>query len=99
LFRRALANAGERPALRAGAEQLSYAQLDQRSNQLAHHLLAMGVKPGAVVALCQERSIEWVTGLLAVLKVGAAFLPLDSAQPVERLAQLVTDSQAVLMVH
>ncbi len=99
LFRRALADAGECPALRAGGEQLSYAQLDQRSNQLAHHLLALGVKPGAVVALCQERSIEWVTGLLAVLKVGAAFLPLDSAQPVERLAQLVTDSQAVLMVH
>ncbi|WP_449434132.1 amino acid adenylation domain-containing protein [Pseudomonas putida] len=98
LWRQTLSTAAERPAVRAGDQQLSYAELDRRSNQLARHLQSHGVAPGALVALCQERSIEWLTSLLAVLKVGAAFLPLDSAQPVERLAQLVSDSRAVLVL-
>ncbi|MFK5733605.1 amino acid adenylation domain-containing protein [Pseudomonas urmiensis] len=99
LWRQAVQGAGERPAVRAGAQQLSYSELDRQSNQLAHHLQTLGVAPGDLVALCQERSVEWVISLLAVLKVGAAFLPLDSAQPVERLAQLVGDSGAVLLLQ
>ncbi|OLS62233.1 non-ribosomal peptide synthetase [Pseudomonas putida] len=86
-------------ALRAGEQTLDYAQLETQSNQLAHYLQGQGVQAGQVVALCQERGIEWVVSLLAVLKLGAVYLPLDSRQPQERLRQLVRDSGAVLLIQ
>ncbi|MDR0281376.1 MAG: amino acid adenylation domain-containing protein, partial [Paucimonas sp.] len=86
-------------ALRAGEQTLDYDQLEARSNQLAHYLQGQGVGAGQTVALCQERGIEWVTSLLAVLKLGAVYLPLDSRQPLERLRQLAGDSAAVLLIH
>ncbi|WP_178118564.1 amino acid adenylation domain-containing protein [Pseudomonas sp. SZ57] len=86
-------------ALRVGQQVLSFDELETRSNQFARYLHAQDIKPGMTVALCLDRSVEWVVSLLAVLKLGAVYLPLDSAQPAERLQQLVRDSGAVLLVH
>ncbi|WP_043228285.1 condensation domain-containing protein, partial [Burkholderia glumae] len=70
-----------------GAERvLSYAQLDQQANALAHHLIARGVRPGDRVAICVQRCPEMVVGLLAILKAGAGYVPLDPSYPPARLA-------------
>ncbi|WJO19941.1 non-ribosomal peptide synthetase [Pseudomonas soli] len=99
LWRQGLQAGGGQPALRAGDRTLTYAELEQQANRFAHYLKAQGIAPGMTVALCQERSIEWVTSLLAVLKLGAVYLPLDSRQPAERLQQLLQASAAQLLVH
>ena len=65
---------------------LSYAELNPRANRLAHYLRELGVGPDARVAICVERSLEMVVGLLALLKAGGAYVPLDPAYPAERLA-------------
>ncbi|WP_433385475.1 amino acid adenylation domain-containing protein [Micromonospora sp. KLBMP9576] len=83
-------------ALVLGDERLSYGELNARANRLAHHLRARGVGPDRLVAICVERSLETVVGLLAVLKAGAAYLPLDPAYPVERLAAMLRDSTPVV---
>src|SRR5438309_776732 len=79
------------PALIAGAEVMSYAELDRRSNQLAHYLIALGIGPEVIVGLCLDRSSEAVVSALAILKAGGAYLPLDPAYPIERLAFMLND--------
>jgi non-ribosomal peptide synthetase component F len=79
-------------------EVLSYAALDARSSQLAHHLRDLGVGPEVVVGLCLERSIQMVVALLAILKAGGAYLPLDPDYPAERLAFMLADAQAPVIV-
>src|SRR5882724_6189868 len=79
-------------------ESLSYRELNQRANRLAHHLRSLGVQPDERVALCVPRSIEMVVGLLAVLKAGAAYVPLDPAYPRERLAHMLADSAPVALL-
>ncbi|MFP2900827.1 amino acid adenylation domain-containing protein, partial [Corallococcus sp. 4LFB] len=79
-------------------EALTYAELDRRSNQLAWHLREHGVRPGDRLALCLERSLEMVMSVLAVLKAGAAFVPMDPAYPAERLAFMLEDAGANLVV-
>ncbi|WP_407310824.1 amino acid adenylation domain-containing protein [Pseudomonas sp. nanlin1] len=103
LWQQGLRLAGPAPALRgptlaAGEQSLDYPGLERQANRLAHYLQGR-VRPGQVVALCLPRSIEWVVGLLATLKIGAVYLPLDPSQPSERLAQIVADSQAALLLH
>ncbi|WP_175653603.1 non-ribosomal peptide synthetase, partial [Pseudomonas sp. Marseille-P9899] len=99
LWQQGLQVGQDKPAVRSGEDVLSYAQLDAQSSQLAHYLRAQGIGAGMTVALCQERGIEWVTSLLAVLKLGAVYLPLDTRQPLERLQQLTRDSRAALLIH
>ena len=70
----------------------SYAELDARTNRLANALIDSGVEPGECVAICQERSARWILLLLGVLKAGATYVPLDPAQPAERLRQLIQDN-------
>ena len=77
---------------------LSYAELEARSNQLAHRLIERGVGPEVVVGLCLERSPEMVIGLLGILKAGGAYLPLDPEYPPERLAYMLTDTRAPVVV-
>ncbi|WP_338490671.1 amino acid adenylation domain-containing protein [Pseudomonas trivialis] len=79
-------------AVTAGEQHLSYAQLNAQANQLAHHLLGLGVQPGTRVAICVERGLEMVVGLYAILKAGAAYVPLDPAYPLERIAYMLQDS-------
>src|SRR5262249_20749724 len=71
---------------------LSYGQLNQQANQLAHYLRRFRVGPDARVGICLERSLEMVVGLLAVLKAGGAYVPLDPTYPAERLLYMVGDS-------
>jgi arthrofactin-type cyclic lipopeptide synthetase A len=68
------------------ASSLTYAQLNQRANRLAHHLRELGVQPDARVAICVERGLDLVVGLLGILKAGGAYVPLDPDYPLERLA-------------
>ncbi|BCQ27138.1 hypothetical protein NK8_53270 (plasmid) [Caballeronia sp. NK8] len=77
---------------------LTYAQLNARANQLAHHLIALGVRPEDRVALCVERGIGMVVALLAILKAGSAYVPLDPAYPGERLSHILTDSTPRLLL-
>ncbi|MFG1951982.1 amino acid adenylation domain-containing protein [Micromonospora sp. NPDC048830] len=76
-------------------EELTYGELNARANRLAHHLRDRGVGPDRVVAICVERSLDTVVALLAVLKAGGAYLPLDPAYPVDRLAHMLADSAPV----
>lgn len=85
-------------ALDDGAQRLTYRALSERSNQLARHLRDLGVTAGTVVGVCAERSVALVVGLLGVLKAGAAYLPLDSAHPRERLAYVMEDAGACVVV-
>ena len=79
-------------------QSLSYAELNERSNRLAHHLRTLGVKPDTRVAICVERSLEMMVGLLAILKAGGAYVPLDPAYPVERLRFMLQDSAPVALL-
>jgi amino acid adenylation domain-containing protein len=77
---------------------LTYAELNIQANRLAHYLRELGVRPDARVAICLERSLEMVVGLLAVLKAGGAYVPLDAAYPAERLRYMVADSAPVVLL-
>ncbi|SEI21614.1 amino acid adenylation domain-containing protein [Pseudomonas asplenii] len=79
-------------ALQAGTQRLSYDALNRRANQLAHYLREQGVGPDKRVAICVERGLEMVVGLLAILKAGGTYVPLDPAYPQERLAYMLADS-------
>ncbi|WP_157697822.1 non-ribosomal peptide synthetase, partial [Caballeronia calidae] len=79
-------------------ESLTYAQLNARANRLAHRLIALGVGPEDRVALCVERGIGMVVALLAILKAGAAYVPLDPAYSGERLTHILTDSTPRLLL-
>ena len=74
-------------------EALTYRQLDERANQLAHHLQKCGVGPDVLVGLSTERSLEMIVGILGILKAGGAYVPLDPAYPQDRLAFMLEDSQ------
>ncbi|MCW0173595.1 amino acid adenylation domain-containing protein, partial [Burkholderia pseudomallei] len=85
-------------ALTFDGQRLSYAELNARANRLAHYLQGRGVGPGRLVALCAERGIEMVVGLLAILKAGGAYVPLDPAYASDRLRGIVEDSQPALVL-
>lgn len=77
-------------------QRLSYRELDQRANQLAWLLIESGVRPDDIVGICMERSDELIVGLLAILKAGAGYLPLDPGAPPLRLARIVSDAGAAV---
>ncbi|MGD0949190.1 MAG: amino acid adenylation domain-containing protein, partial [Candidatus Binatia bacterium] len=85
-------------ALVFDAQQLTYAQLNARANHLAHYLQTLGVGPEVPVAICMERCLEMVVGLLGILKAGGAYVPLDPAYPMERLAFLLEDTRAPVLL-
>ena len=86
------------PAMEAGAMRLTYAELDARAGGLAAALVARGAGPGQIVGLCLERSADLIIAMLAILKTGAAYLPLDPAYPASRLAYMLEDAGAPLIV-
>ncbi|MFM2060613.1 MAG: hypothetical protein RLZZ507_283 [Cyanobacteriota bacterium] len=79
-------------------DQITYQQLNQKANQLAHFLQKLGVKPEIPVAICMERSLEMVIGVLGILKAGGAYVPLDPAYPKERLKYMFTDAAISVML-
>jgi amino acid adenylation domain-containing protein len=79
-------------------DSLTYRELNERANRLAHHLAHLGAGPEARVGICLDRSAEMVVAMLAVLKSGAAYLPLDPSYPADRLAYMLQDSGAPLLV-
>jgi amino acid adenylation domain-containing protein len=85
-------------AVESPAGALSYRELDARAERLAHALRGLGVGPDVVVGLCASRSIELLVGVLGILKAGGAYLPLDPAYPTERLAFMLEDSAAPIVV-
>ncbi|HKS35991.1 MAG TPA: amino acid adenylation domain-containing protein [Verrucomicrobiae bacterium] len=98
LFERQAAETPDAVALVFGGQQLTYRDLDGAANRLARHLQKLGVGPDALVGLCVERSPVMVVGLLGVLKAGGAYLPLDPAYPRERLAFMLEDSGASVLL-
>jgi amino acid adenylation domain-containing protein len=79
-------------------QRLSYADLNARANQLAHHLIGLGARPGVLVGICLGRSTDLVVALLAVLKAGGAYVPLDPTHPADRLTAILEDSGASLLI-
>src|SRR5207302_11392267 len=72
--------------------------LERRANHLVHHFRSLGVGPDVVVGLCAERSLDMVVGLLGILKAGGAYLPLDPGYPAERLAYMLADAKAPVLL-
>ncbi|HEX8906342.1 MAG TPA: amino acid adenylation domain-containing protein, partial [Longimicrobiaceae bacterium] len=90
--------APDAPAVSGDGFRLSYGELDRAASRVAHALLARGVRRGEAVAVCMERSPELVAALLGVLKAGAAYLPVDPAYPAERIAFMLRDAGAPVLV-
>ena len=78
--------------------RLTYAQLEARANQLAYHLQGLGVGPEVPVAMCMDRSLEMVVGILGILKAGGAYVPLDPEYPKERVAYVMEDVRARVLL-
>ncbi|MDO9269533.1 MAG: amino acid adenylation domain-containing protein [Methylobacter sp.] len=98
LFEAQVAATPQAVALVCEHKQLTYAELNTQANQLAHLLGELGVKPDALVAICAERSLNMVVGVLAILKAGGAYVPLDPTHPKERLAFMIEDSAPVALL-
>lgn len=98
IFEEQAARTPEAVAVRFDNHSLTYSELNGRANQLAHHLIALGVGPEVRVGLFLERSVELVVALIAILKAGGAYVPLDPTYPAARLAFMLQDSQAPVVV-
>jgi amino acid adenylation domain-containing protein len=79
-------------------QQITYRALNNRANQFAYYLQKLGVGPEVLVGICVERSVEMIVGLLGILKVGGAYVPLDPSYPTERLAFMLEDTKAAVLV-
>jgi amino acid adenylation domain-containing protein len=98
LFEAQVARDPSAVALVWGRESLTYAQLDARANALAHHLRRLGVQPEARIALCLERGVDLLIAMLGVLKAGGCYVPLDPSYPAERLAFMLADAAATVLL-
>ncbi len=98
LFEDQVERTPDRIALAFGSQHLTYAQLNARANQVANYLRARGVGPEVPVAICMERCLEMVVALLGILKAGAAYVPIDPAYPEERLAFILEDARARVLL-
>ncbi|PYI83203.1 MAG: hypothetical protein DME26_15455, partial [Verrucomicrobia bacterium] len=98
LFEEQVERTPEAVAVAFEDDQLTYRDLNERANQLAQTLCALGVGPEKRVGLCVERSLEMMVGLLGILKAGGCYVPLDPAYPKERLAFMLEDSQALVLL-
>ena len=86
-------NSADAVAVEFGDEEITYAELNRRSNQLARYLMAQGVGPEVIVAICMNRSVEMIVAMLAVMKSGGSYLPLEPSYPQERLTFIIRDAQ------
>ncbi|MFB7126381.1 amino acid adenylation domain-containing protein [Kitasatospora sp. NPDC056273] len=98
LFEARAAETPDAPALISGGQVLTYRELDEQANRMAHHLIANGARPDTLVGVCLERGPGLVTALLGVWKAGAGYVPLDPANPAERLSHVLADCGAPVLV-
>ncbi len=98
LFEKQVEKTPDTVALEFENDKLTYSQLNEKANNLAFYLQKSGVKPNDLVAICMERSIEMVIGLLAILKVGGTYIPLDPAYPQERINYILEYSQVEVIL-
>ncbi len=98
LFRRVVAEHPDRVAVEAGTARISFAELDCRADRLAAWLESQRIGPGALVGVCLQRGPQLVPALLAILRTGAAYVPIDPAYPAERIAWMLEDSRAALVL-
>ncbi len=98
LFEQQAARLPQRTALIAHGVEISYTELDRRANRVASQLVAMGIGPDVLVGLCLPRGIELIVGLLAILKAGGAYVPLDPAYPHDRIAYMLDDAKAAVLI-
>jgi len=98
MFEEQVARTPDATALVFEGASISYLELNQRANRFARHLVKLGVKPDERVAICAERSFEMVVALLAVLKAGGAYLPLDPTYPVDRLRYMLENSSPIALL-
>ncbi|MBP5974300.1 amino acid adenylation domain-containing protein [Brasilonema sp. CT11] len=85
-------------AVEQDGQRLTYRELSDRTNQLAHYLQSLAVKPETLVGICVDRSLEMIVGLLGILKAGGAYVPLDPAYPKQRLADILADTQLGILL-
>ena len=98
LFEQQVERNPEAIAVRLEHESLTYGELNQRANQLAHHLQSLGVKADQLVGILVERSLEMIVGIMGILKAGVAYVPLDVKYPQERLAYIFDDTQLNILL-
>ncbi|HXO21033.1 MAG TPA: condensation domain-containing protein, partial [Thermoanaerobaculia bacterium] len=98
LFEEQAEKSPEAPAMMFGRERISYGELNERANRLAHHLRRLGVGPEALTGICVDRSLDMMVGILGVLKAGGAYLPLDPDYPRERMSYILGDAGAKLLL-
>ncbi|WP_050808561.1 non-ribosomal peptide synthetase [Collimonas fungivorans] len=98
LFEQQVLRDPDATAVEYDGRQLNYQELNRRANQLAHHLRGLGLRPDDLVAICMERGLEMVVAILATLKAGAAYVPLDPVYPPERLAHMLQDSAPLALL-
>lgn len=98
LFSQQVEKTPDSVAVVLGREKLTYAELDRRANQLAHHLKRMGIGPEVSIGVCLERSLEMVVSLLAILKAGGVYIPMDPAFPRERISYMIEDAHVSVLI-
>ena len=98
LFERQVEKMPDAAAVVFGSSVLTYCELNERANQLAHTLKKLGVEPEVLVGICFDRSLEMIVTILGVLKAGGAYLPLDPTYPTERLAFMIEDAQPAIIL-
>ena len=98
LFEKQAATKPDAVALIDGDRRITYSELNQRANQLAHHLLERGVGPEVLVGFCMEQSWMAVVGIMGILKAGGAYVPLDPNYPSQRLDEMLRDAKLSLVV-
>src|ERR1700677_972415 len=91
LFAEVCAKHGERAAVTLDGKSITYSELNATSNRIASALMEQGARPGTIVAICLERSVEMIAAMLGVAKSGAAYLPIDPGYPVARIAETISD--------
>lgn len=98
LFEQQAEKTGARTAVECDGKTLTYDELNSRANQLANYLIKSGAKPKTHIGICVERSIEMVVGLLGILKIGAAYVPIDPLFPAERCGYMLGDANISILI-
>jgi amino acid adenylation domain-containing protein len=98
VFEAVVAESGSRIAIKFGDQSITYSELNRRANRLAHRLQALGVGPDVLVGVLGNRSLELIIALLAVLKAGGGYVPLDPEYPAERLSYMINDTQCAAVI-